>query len=117
MTGEPVPDEDEEIENASVIHDPMASPATTVVTEVVPATGPANTNDVKSYLILQMSVEQGQTVYVQGLVRAVTDVCIRKVLFSDFVEPHASSNLQQTPKPSAQDPSLVPPLLEHSSAV
>ena len=38
-----------------------------------------------------MLVEQGQIVYVQGLVTAVAAACIRKVLFSDFEEPHDSS--------------------------
>lgn len=41
--------------------------------------------------------------------------CVQAVKFSLDELPHVLiKNVQQTPKPSAQDPELDPPLLEHS---
>jgi hypothetical protein len=40
------------------------------------------------------------------------------VMFSDEVVPHVlMRNVQQTPKPSAHDPELAPPLSLHSALV
>jgi len=77
--------------------------------------GPVIVNVVKSRRSEHISVE-GQTVKLHefAVVGKVVGV-VHAVLFSVVVFSHAlTTNMQQTPNPSAQDPELVPLLSAHS---
>jgi len=84
----------------------------TEATEMV--LGPVMTKFVKSSRIEQMLSSIGQTVNEQSPDETV-DGCVQAVKFSLVVEPHVDiTNVQQTPKPSAHEPELVPLLSLHS---
>jgi len=64
-----------------------------------------------------MSSETGQTVSSQLPVETVVGF-VQYVKFSAVVEPHVdTTNVQQTPNPSAHEPELVPLLSLHSALV
>jgi len=78
--------------------------------------GPVMTKVLKSKRIWQMLVFILQIFALQAPVFTEVDES-KYVKFSAEVPPQFSVNVQQTPKPEAQLPALVPPLFEHSSAV
>ena len=109
------------------------------VAPTVPVTGLANTRVLKSNLMRQIASEQVHTVCEHAGLSDVTLVCSKKVKFceADWPQPRVTakkhnssailinfkffdieykySQVQQTPNPSAHDPSAVPPAFEHSS--
>jgi len=81
--------------------------------------GPVITKVVKSIRNEQISSLAGHTVKPQVVRSPVVILAVvQYVIFSDDELPHdVITNVQQTPKPSAQDPELVPSLSEHSALV
>lgn len=95
---------------------PFNTPLVCRPTVVIDVEGPVITNDEKSIRSWHIPDEHGHILTVQAPAFSDPDDS-KYVQFSEDVDPQVTLKVQQMPKPSAHDPSLVPPFEVHSAAV
>jgi hypothetical protein len=102
----------------SDVTDPATCPNRLLSSSVVLVLGPVKTKVFKSSRIEQISSEMGQIVRLHVEPSVSVDGFVQYVRFSEELDPHVvTTNVQQTPNPSAHEPELVPSLSEHSALV